>query len=52
MEPIRRAMVLPVEQEWCPTDAQSLSLDEALREIKTRINQQADPGQPPPPPQV
>lgn len=35
-----------------PADAQSLSLDEALREIKTRVNQQAGPGQPPPPPQV
>lgn len=35
-----------------PADAQSLSLDEALREIKTRINQQAAPGQPPPPPQL
>lgn len=35
-----------------PADAQSLSLDEALREIKTRINQQAAPGQPPPPPRV
>ena len=35
-----------------PADAQSLSLDEALREIKTRINQQAGPGQRPPPPQV
>ena len=35
-----------------PADAQSLSLDEALREIRTRINQQAAPGQPPPPPQV
>ncbi|MCY3570793.1 MAG: hypothetical protein OXH19_05575 [Chloroflexi bacterium] len=35
-----------------PPDAQSLSLDEALREIKTRINQQAAPGQPPPPPQI
>ncbi|MXZ47123.1 MAG: hypothetical protein F4Z08_09095 [Chloroflexi bacterium] len=35
-----------------PADAQSLSLDEALREIKTRINRQAAPGQPPPPPQA
>ena len=34
-----------------PADAQSLSLDEALREIKTRINQHAAPGQPPPSPE-
>ena len=35
-----------------PADAQTLSLDEALREIKTRINLQAGPGKPPPPPQA
>lgn len=35
-----------------PADAQTLSLDEALREIKTRINNQAAPGQPPPPPRI
>lgn len=35
-----------------PSDAQTLSLDEVLREIKTRINQQVGPDKAPPPPRV